>query len=220
MSTDNVPARPAVFPVVATAAQSHVHADAKARGFTQGHAAGYAAGLQLAGCETAAAGLRQDAAHEALVKELQTEHDAEVQVLRSVAAALAERTTPVLAEAEQALFSHALELAEALLGHELSDGETSARTALARALGGGSTDVPLSICMHPADLAELSGAPGKFINLPVSVQLLPDPSLDRGDAVANYPHGFLDARLRTAAARAKAALLTGHLPAHAGLDNP
>lgn len=220
LSTNNIPARPAVFPVVATAAQSHVHADAKSRGFTQGHAAGYAAGLQLAGREAAAARLQQDAAHEALVDELQARNAAQVAALRLAAAALAQRTAPVLADAEQALFSHALELAEALLGHELHDGESTARAALARALGGGSADVPVSIRMHPADLAELSGATLEAMGLPAAVQLAADSSLDRGDAVADYPHGFLDARLGTAVARVRTALLTGHMPAHAGSDNP
>ena len=213
MSTKNITAHPAVFPVVATAAQSHVQADAKARGFTQGHAAGYAAGLQLAGRDAAAARTRQDEAHEALMVALEARHAAEVQALRLAAAALADRTVPVLADAEQALFSHALELAEALLGHQLRDGKTSARAALARACGTGSAEVPLSIRMHPDDLTELNAAGRDALDLPASVQLVPDPSLNRGDALANYPHGFLDARLGTAVARTRTALLNEPVPA-------
>ena len=224
LSTKNTTTRPVVFPVVATTAQSRVHADAKDRGFTQGHAAGYAAGLQLAGRESALALDRHKAAHEALMSELEARHEAELQALHHAVhlavTALQERTTPVLANAEQVLFSHALELAEALLGCELRDGETSARTALSRACESGPTDVPLSIRMHPADLSELTEASRGALGLPASVQLVADPSLDRGDAVANYPHGFLDARLGAAMARAKAVLLGENMLAPSVTDNP
>lgn len=211
----NTAARPAVFPVVATATQSQAHEEAKTRGFTQGHAAGYAAGLQLAGRETAAARARNDAEHAGRLRELEALHAAEMESVRLAGAALVERTVPVLADAEKALFSHALELAEALLGHELRDGETSARAALARAYGTGEVEVPVAIRMNPADLATLGRVTGI---LPESLTLVGDPSLNRGDALADYPHGFVDARLGTAVARVRAALAGGSMPAHAAPD--
>lgn len=211
----NSAARPAVFPVVATPTQSQAHADAKTRGFTQGHAAGYAAGLQLAGQETAAARARHDAEHAGRVSALEARHAAEVAAVRVAGAALVERTVPVLADSEQALFSCALELAEALLGHELRDGETSARAALARAQGTGEVDIPVAIRMNPADLAVLGHDSGM---LPETLTLVGDPALNRGDAVAEYQHGFIDARLGTAVDRVRAVLAGGSLPVHAVPD--
>ncbi len=220
MSTENsTAARPAVFPVVATTAQSYVQADAKARGFTQGHAAGYAAGLQLSGRHSAAALARQNAAHEALLVTLQARHNEEVQALRMATAALEARTIPVLADAEEVLFSQALDLAEALLGQELRDRNISARSALARVRGRSGDEVPVSIRMHPADLAELTENGRDALDLPTSVQLVADRSLNRGDAMADYPNGFLDARLSTAVARTRAALMREILPAHTATDS-
>lgn len=215
LSTKPSTTRPAVFPVVPTPTQSQAHTDAKTRGFTQGHAAGYAVGLQLASRETAAARARHDADHARRVSELEARHAAEVESLRLAGAALVERTVPVLADSEQALFSCALELAEALLGHEIRDGETSARAALARAYGTGEAEVPVAIRMNPADLAVLGRVTGI---LPETLTLVGDPALNRGDAVAEYPYGFVDARLDTAVARVKAALAGGSMPAPAAQD--
>ncbi|MFQ4148037.1 hypothetical protein AAGW05_04960 [Arthrobacter sp. LAPM80] len=210
MSTNNPPPIPAVFPVVSTSAQTQALAAAKASGFTQGHAAGYAAGLQLARGEAEVARTRQDADHAAMMAASAARNAAELNALRLAGAALIQRTAPVLADAEAALFSHALELAEALLGHELRDGETSARAALARACGKVGTEVPLSIHMNAADIAALAGT-----ELPDGVVLAEDAAISRGDAVAEYPDGFLDARLASAVRRARDALLGDSLPAAA-----
>lgn len=197
-------ARPAVFPVVATASQSQTATEAKARGYTQGHAAGYATGLQVASLDAARALARQDAEHAARMNELDARYGAEIAALQRAAAALAQRTAPVLADAEQALFRCALDLAEALLGQELRDGEASARAALARACGQGGAEVPVAIRMNPTDVA-LIRAGGH--ELPEALALVEDLTLNRGDAVAEYPHGFLDARLGAATARARTVLL-------------
>jgi flagellar assembly protein FliH len=202
LSTRIPTSSPAVFPVIPTPAQAQIHADEKSRGFTQGHAAGYAAGLQLANQELAVDRARQDAGHAERASALEAVHAAEMAALRLAVAAVAERTVPVLADAERALFGGALDLAEALLGQELSDGETSARAALARAYEQGETEIPVAIRMNPADLATL-----RREDVPASLTVVGDPALNRGDAVAEYPYGFLDARLGTAVARAKAALL-------------
>lgn len=208
-------ARLAVFPLIPTQGQVQAHADAKASGFTQGHAAGYAAGLQLASRETAAARARQDTVHADRMCALEERHAAEIAALVLASTALVERTVPVLADAEQALFMCALDLAQSLLGHELRDGETSARAALARARGQGEGEIPVAIRMNPADLAVLNR---DRHDLPASLTLIGDPTLNRGDAVAEYSHGYLDARLGTAVARARAALLGESMPARTALD--
>lgn len=210
MSTSNQSPVPAVFPVVATSAQTQALQAAKSAGYTQGHVAGYAAGLQLAREEALAARSRADAEHAAVVSTAQAHHRAELAALRLAATALTQRTAPVLADAEAALFSHALELAEALLGQELSSGERSARTALARACGERGNEVPVTISMNAADVACLVG-----VALPAGVELTADPAINRGDAIAQYPHGFLDAGLASAVRRVKTALLGDSLPVSA-----
>lgn len=217
MSTNSAGPRPAIFPVVSTSAQSRAHADAKASGYTQGHAAGYAAGLQLAARDTAEERARMDAEHARTLAALTAGTTAERAALRTAGQALVLRTVPVLADAEQTLFTCALELAQALLGQELRDGETSARAALARAAAHGDPDVPLAIRMNPEDLAALAG---HDVGPATGIALTPDPTLGRGDAMAEFPHGFLDATLATALARATEALLGDALPGHEQAGTP
>lgn len=81
----------------------------------------------------------------------------------------------------------------------------TARAAVARALAGADGSVVTTLRLHPLDLALLdestraSSAPG--------VVFAADPSLGRGDAEADLPAGLIDARLDTALARARQALL-------------
>ncbi|MFC7861648.1 flagellar assembly protein FliH [Arthrobacter koreensis] len=173
------------------------------RGRAQGHAAGYAAGLHAAAAETAR--LRQ---------ELKTRLDAETAALRARAdhalallnaaeQSVAQQTVPVIAEVQDALAAAALELAEALLGRELANGETSSRAALDRALSGVDVRLVQQVRMHPEDLAVL----GDDVLNQAGVVFVADSALKRGDAVTEFPDGFLDATLSTALSRARTALL-------------
>ena len=66
----------------------------------------------------------------------------------------------------------------------------------------------------PARIRALCAAARSRHGLPESVALVGDPSLNRGDAEADYPHGLLDARLSTAVDRVRAVLLGSALPPH------
>jgi flagellar assembly protein FliH len=58
--------------------------------------------------------------------------------------------------------------------------------------------------MHPDDLALVAD-----VAAPDSVELVADPTLARGDAIAELRSGLIDARLTAAVERARAALLGG-----------
>ncbi|WP_152204613.1 FliH/SctL family protein, partial [Georgenia thermotolerans] len=135
--------------------------------------------------------------------------EAALAVLASTAAAARARTAPVVAEATETLARAAVELAQALLGAELSDDDTSARTALARALGEAGDDDVVRVRLNPEDHAHLRAMleahPGE-LDIPAGVELVPDAALARGDAVSELTEGYLDARLGAALARARAAL--------------
>lgn len=200
MSTETAPpeasARPVVYPPL--------NPSGEAEGFTRGHAAGYAAGLRRADAELAARRAELDAEHAEAVEYGRAQVRAAVALLEGAAFALAERTAPVLDEAEAQLADAAVALAEAVIGHELSDAPTGARAALARALSGRDAHAVVAVRLNPADLALLDvGA------RPAGVVLEPDPTLGRGDAVSVYPDGELDARIGSALARARAALAGG-----------
>ena len=170
----------------------------------RGHAAGYAAGRKQA--EAEAAVLREQISAEAAratalaTAELRAANDA----LARAAAEFRARQVPVLASVDASIAAAAIELAEAIVGHELSSGDGSARAAIERA---SAETVPAGsvVRLNPHDIrvieAEGGGAPG--------VELVPDHSLQRGDAVVDLAHGSIDARVSASLARAKAVLVDG-----------
>ncbi|MFD1214965.1 FliH/SctL family protein, partial [Arthrobacter sp. GCM10027362] len=148
---------------------------------------------------------RLQAEHEAAVQNGQARVEQAVQALNAAARALQQRTVPVLADAQDTLAAAALELAEAVLGCELADGERGARAALARVLGQVDASGVQAVRMHPADLTALDPQ----VRRQAGIQFVPDSGLERGDAVAEFADGYLDAKIGTALARAKAALQAG-----------
>jgi flagellar assembly protein FliH len=171
------------------------------RGYTQGHVAGYAAGLRLAAQEARAA----HDAFEAEKADFRTRSSIQLAEQSALLLAIGDRAAqaalPVLEQADRAVAAAALQLAEAILGTELSSAQTAARAALGRAFPSREQAPPLHIRLHPADAVLLSGtAPA------AGITLVEDPTLQRGDAMAAYPDGMIDARISTALDRAREAL--------------
>jgi len=192
--------------VASPLAESSRPADAlRERAEARGHAAGYTAGLRLAERELEERRAELEALHVERLVRLEALSAARVAALAAAARALDARVAPVAAEAEGTLVQLAVELAEAVLGRTLrTDPETGAEAALQRALGVVDPALVVSVRLHPDDVALLAGATGDSGPL-----LVADPSLARGDAEADLPVGHVDARLTTAAARLRTALLEG-----------
>lgn len=181
------------------------HASDRAMGRAQGYAAGFAAGAR-AGAEAIAAEQRRlRSAHEQADWERNRALRQGIEALERAADAVRAQTVPVLSDVTDTLRDAAFALAAAVIGSELSDAETSARSAVSRALG-----VPLDVGVSrlrisPADLATLTSH--ELLDLvPDSIELIADPSLDQGDAISEFPDGYLDARIGSALARARGAL--------------
>ena len=180
-------------------------------GYTHGHAAGYTAGLRAADADRLRRLEELEADFAARRDQQQAKAARLAALLRSAAEALNARTLPTVAEAEGTLVAAAVELTEAILGYELADRSKAARAALDRAVSGSKGLDVVAIRMHPQDLAVLAELePGAEGSDP-RVELTADPSLSPGDAVAELPHGFLDAKISTAVARVKQALAVGQL---------
>lgn len=179
----------------------------------RGFAAGYAEGLRRAASELDARTRALDAAHAARHAALETRMQQQLAALEAATAAISRATVPALEEVVDALADGAGRLTEAILGHRLSEPEAAARAALDRVLPDRDFSVRLEIALHPADLALIDRSALEALGH--SVQ--PDPALERGDAVARFPGGFLDARVRTALDAALAALREQPAPA-AALD--
>lgn len=209
---------PAVFERVSSAASTQAVDAERERARSAGYAAGFAAGA----CEAARAA-QVEAEHTAARRAAEdtqraAEHAAALDTLERAARAAAARTAPVLELAEARLHAAALDLAAAVLGTELTDGERSARAALARVL-----DHPLlpgvhTVRLHPRDLAALQASAG--VPRVPGVELVADPSLAPGDAVAEHADGYLDGRIDAALDRARAVLAAEPAPAPAPVAVP
>lgn len=190
---------PAIFPALRNSHQDA--ADTKIR--ASGHAAGYAAGLRAASEEVAARATRLEAEHEAALQKGREAVEQAVSRLGAATEALNSRTVPLLRDAQHAIAATAIDLAEMIIGRELGNEETSAQAAIRRALSGVDLAVVHSVRMNPADLALL----GDTVLADAGVTFVPDVTLSRGDAITEFPNGYLDARVQTAFDRAKAAIL-------------
>ena len=180
----------------------------------RGHAAGYTAGLRAAAEESRLHQARLDAEHNDLMRSAGLELDRALAVLQAAARALDRRTAPVLQDAEDSMLTIAMELAEAIVGHTLADEYAAVRFAVGRidaAVGvqGASPAAPAgsghTVRLHPEDLAVLDPAHRDR----AGVTFVADAGLARGDAISEFPDGYIDARIQSALERAKAALGAG-----------
>ena len=167
-----------------------------------GHAAGFAAGLREAEAQVAARIAALEAETAASISHGRARVDLAVALLNSAADALDTRTVPLLESAHATLAESAMLVAEAVVGSELSDAGVAARSALHRALDSVDVGVVHEVRMNPADLATL----GPDVLAAAGVTFTPDATLARGDAMTQFPNGYLDARIGSALARVKAAI--------------
>ena len=186
------------YPVLRDEATVRIQEQARVRG----HAAGYADGAALARAEAAEAAEAARQAAAAAEQQARARAKELMGSLNAAADALHSRTVPVLETLEHQLADAAVQIAEALLGRELQRSEDSALSALHRALNPATPAPVHTIRMNPADLAAVP----EDCRSQIQAALVADPSLGRGDAVAEYPEGYLDARLSSAVVRLKAAL--------------
>lgn len=170
----------------------------------RGHAAGYAAGRKQAEAELA--GLRERLESEAAEasEAARARIGSALEALARAASDFRSRQAPVLQSVDASIASAAIELAEAIVGHELSTAGGSARAALDRA---SVEAVPAGsiVRLNPQDIAVIVAEGGAQPGL----ELVTDYSLERGDAVVDLQHGSLDARVSASLQRARAALTEG-----------
>lgn len=194
------------FPVLTHESQEQVETEAKSRGYS----AGYAAGIRQAEKEMERRRAELEVALAAEISQARVAAERSAEAVGVLLGALEARTTPVVADSQDILAAAAIELAEAIIGHELSAGERSARSAISRALSRVDVATVTAVRMNPDDLNTLGELDAlDDLSARPDLELVADPSLSRGDAIAELPDGWLDARITTALARAKRELLGG-----------
>jgi flagellar assembly protein FliH len=170
----------------------------------RGHSAGYAAGRKQAEAEIAA--LREQiTADAARASEIaRADVQSALEALGRAANDFRSREIPALRSVDASIASAAIELAEAIVGHELSTADGSARAALDRASAEAIPEGSV-VRLHPHDIAVITAERATY----PGIELVADYSLQPGDAMVELAHGMLDARVSASLERAKAALAEG-----------
>jgi flagellar biosynthesis/type III secretory pathway protein FliH len=178
-----------------------------ARQFEEGRQAGYQAGYQAGLVEAAQERQlwvqRAEAREEADRAERELQWAATLDVLRAAVGGAAASATA--SDVHAAAVPMAVEIAEALVGHHLRVGACAARDAVERAL----EDIPrgsdVTVHVHPDD-AHLT--PGSLADLApgCAVQVVADPTVERGGCVVDIGDRTIDAQIGAALARVREVL--------------
>jgi flagellar assembly protein FliH len=173
----------------------------------EGYSAGWSEGRRMAAAEarSRAAVVATEAA--AAEQSRQQRHDTALVALATAATALENRAVPVLEDFSESILAAAFVLAEAVIGRELALTVNGGAEAMKRALDMAPRQRPVTVRLHPEDLATLAMHDTTVEVDGRTVTLVPDASLGRGDAVANSDATEVDARLAAALDRAGKALL-------------
>lgn len=190
------------------AALAHAHEQVRRAATAQGYAQGHALGLRAARATAEEAVAREAEQTAAARSRAAAELEEVLGTVRRAAAALEVRTLPVIAEVEELVLETALELATILLGRELATSEDPGVDAVRRALGAVPRDQPVTVRLNPADHASLErfaldsvpAAAGR------SVELVADPTVERGGAVADCGAAHVDAQVASAVDRVREVL--------------
>jgi flagellar assembly protein FliH len=197
-SSTDTPFSRVVFPPL----KSSRDAAADNLAYAQGHSAGYSAGRRKAAAEAEELRRRMVREHAAALSHVEDRTTAALASLAAATRALEAAVIPVVTDAQEALAHSAMDLAETIVGRELSSASAGARAALARATAGGPETGKRTVRMHPLDLASLDNSTKEA----AGVTFAADETLPRGDAITEFEAGYLDARISTALVRARQAL--------------
>lgn len=189
---------PASFPRLRDADAEALRERERERGYADGHAEGFRAGLARVEAEAA----RADAARAAADAALRRDVGSAVTALQTAAARLTARARELTAASERDVSARAVDLAELIVSAELSEPGVAAVAAVRRALSAHDADDVRAIRLSPDDVLALDAQGG----LPEDIQVTADAALMPGDAIVVVDDGFVDARIGAALDRARRAV--------------
>ena len=196
MSRDRTGFAPVAFPQIRKATDSEQWEAARRRG----HSLGYAEGMQQAAVEALAAEA-EAAARRAEQSRIQAEAASRALDALAVAqGALNAQAASLAHAAEDRIIALATELAESIIGAELSDRVQAAINAAARAAREAVSRTDAVVTLNPGDLATLDG----MGELPENVVFESAVDILPGDSAVKLPDGEVDLRVSSAIERVRA----------------
>jgi flagellar assembly protein FliH len=181
-------------------------AEERAAGLAAGYAEGWSLGRQQALAAAQAESERRAEQQAAMDAAARVRCDGAVGALAQAAAQLHARELPVLDEVGETLLEAALALAAAVLDRELQGLDDTALLALRRSVAPLPGTGPVRVRLSPADHAELSQRLERPSWEGRDLELLADPSLRPGEAVAEADGAVVDGSIASALDRARATL--------------
>ena len=176
--------------------RQHAHAE----GYTAGHAEGMtAAAAVVADAERAAAERLAD-----VQARWERRMASATAALAAAAARFDDAAVPTADDVRETVVGTVLTLVEDLLGRELALADSPVLDAVRRALVLCPTDAPVVVRLHPDDLGEIPA--DALADLPASVRVVGDLSVERAGAVAETGPRRIDAQLGAALERVQAVL--------------
>jgi flagellar assembly protein FliH len=176
--------------------RQHAHAE----GFAAGHAEGMtAAAAVVAETERAAAERLAD-----VQARWERRMASATAALAAAAARFDEASVPTADDVRETVIGTVLTLVEDLLGRELALAQSPVLDAVRRALTLCPSDVPVVVRVHPDDLAEIPAV--ALTELPDTVRVVGDLTVERAGAVAETGPRRIDAQLGAALERVQAVL--------------
>jgi flagellar assembly protein FliH len=172
--------------------------------YSEGYAAGHEEGLKAA--EAVVAETERAAAER--LAEVQARWERRLAsataALGAAATRLDESSVPVADDVRETILGAVLTLVEDLLGRELALADSPVLDAVRRALTLVPADAPAVVRVHPDDLAEIPAE--ALAELPDSVRVVADATIERAGAVAETGPRRIDAQLVAALERVQAVL--------------
>ena len=181
---------------------------AKQAARTAGYAEGWAQGQRAIALEAKAAADRSLAVEQAHDQRRGAVLAQSVNALGRAITNLEAELMPTMNQLQEAVLTHAFELAEAIIGRAVDDPEGRGADALRRAMNAAPEQGAIVVSLHPDDYRNLVGAAsdGDYHYQGRPVHLRPDPGLQAGDAVAETGTTTVDASIAAAVQRAREAL--------------
>lgn len=174
----------------------------------EGYASGWAAGHLAAAEAVRASAVEAQREREAAAQAAQATVTAALRALAAAATNLEQRAVTPAENLRDAVLEGAMELAEALVGHELSISATPGLDAVRRALALAPAGVAVTARLNPLDLP---GARDALAALPSDelgreIRLVADASVEQAGCIVECDAARIDAQLSTALARVRGVL--------------